>query len=154
MKDHLSYETTFCGPMVWSIIAGFTVLSLATLPFQLYYFKDIYLIAIEWVNLIMVLIVHISHIMIEWVCKWVYSEGRFASICLEWWVMWLHWHAHKLSAFPPRILLHQAGKVDCKFPTTKTNPILMPSDIQCAIHPWIYWNCKLSELLKQCASHC
>ncbi len=25
MKDHLSYKTTFCGPVEWSLITGFTV---------------------------------------------------------------------------------------------------------------------------------
>ncbi len=27
MKDHLSYKTTFCGPVGWSFVTGFTVLN-------------------------------------------------------------------------------------------------------------------------------
>ncbi len=28
IKDHLSYKTTFCGPMGWSLITGFTVVKI------------------------------------------------------------------------------------------------------------------------------
>ncbi len=27
MKDHLSYKSIFCGPVVWSLITGFTYLN-------------------------------------------------------------------------------------------------------------------------------